>query len=403
MPGKKYYSYNRGSYHGGYCRSGYGHYGRKRVSAWKIILITLLCVAAAGGGVAACAYFGVFGDALRFGQPDVVQESAASAVSKAPEPSAQSSQTSVQPSQAPAEKEKPEGKWVENVFVYDKKGYELFNENKEAAADYVKALSSMRKELGDNVAVYCLVAPSHALYGLPAEEQGSSDEKKSIETLYASLDQGIHRVNVADALEKQKQKYIYFGTDTNWTALGAYYAYGVFCKEAGLQAVALNSLSSGQIKGFKGSLHAATKTEEHPDGAPELDQNPDTVVYYKTQGYCRLLENGEKEDREVPMIAEFASGPNAYSAFIWGNNPYMKIETNLGTKRKLCIIKDSFGCAFAPFTAANFDEIMVVDPAYYEGNIVEYIKKNQYTDVLVLNSSATANNSERVRELKTIL
>ena len=103
------------------------------------------------------------------------------------------------------------------------------------------------------------------------------------------------------------------------------------------------------------------------------------------------------------MIAEFASGSNAYSAFIWGNNPYMKIETDIETDRKLCIIKDSFGCAFAPFTATAFKEVFIVDPAYYEGNVLDYIKENNYTDVLFLNSSSSANTLERVNELKTIL
>ena len=81
----------------------------------------------------------------------------------------------------------------------------------------------------------------------------------------------------------------------------------------------------------------------------------------------------------------------------------MKIETSAGSGRKLCIIKDSFGCAFAPFTAAGFDQVFIADPAYYEGNIIDFIKENKYTDVLILNSSSTANTAGRVDELKTII
>ena len=118
---------------------------------------------------------------------------------------------------------------------------------------------------------------------------------------------------------------------------------------------------------------------------------------------CILLENGRSEEQEVPLIASFAEGSNAYSAFIWGNNPYMHIKTSQKTGRKLCIIKDSYGCALAPFVTANFDEVFVVDPSYYEGNVLDYIQKNNYTDVLVINNVMTANTAFRVQDIYSIL
>ena len=129
------------------------------------------------------------------------------------------------------------------------------------------------------------------------------------------------------------------------------------------------------------------------------------MTYYNIPGNrtCTLLENGKSEPEEVPMIATFAEGSNSYSAFIWGNNPYMHIKTTLKTGRKLCIIKDSYGCAFAPFTTANFDEVYIVDPAYYNGNVIDYIKKNKYTDVLIINSIMTPSTAIRTDELKTII
>ncbi len=393
------YSY-KGSYGKGYRRSSYssyGSYGRRNSSGLKIIIIILICLLLAGGGVFAAAYFGLFGDSFRIGK-----ETEKNSSSQKTESSQQSSKDEASKQE---KKKEPEGKWIENVYLYGTSAFEPFNEYEAASKEYAKTINSIRKELDEKINVYTMLAPSHSLSGLPDKykNQIGSDEKKSIEKTYAAIDKKVRCINVCDTLQKHSGEYTYFRTDTNWTALGAYYAYEQFCKSAETECIDLKKLESGKIEGFKGSLFAATVTDEKPDGNEVLAQNPDSVVYYKTNGYCRLLENGESEDREVTMIAEFASGSNAYSAFIWGNNPYMKIETEVDTDRKLCIIKDSFGCAFAPFTASAFKEVFVVDPAYYEGNILDYIKENNYTDVLILNSSSTANTAERVNELKTIL
>ena len=393
------YSY-KGSYGKGYRRSSYssyGSYGRRNSSGLTIIIIILICLLLAGGGVFAAAYFGLFGDSFRIGK-----ETEKNSSSQKTESSQQSSKDEASKQE---KKKEPEGKWIENVYLYGTSAFEPFNEYEAASKEYAKTINSIRKELDEKINVYTMLAPSHSLSGLPDKykNQIGSDEKKSIEKTYAAIDKKVRCINVCDTLQKHSGEYTYFRTDTNWTALGAYYAYEQFCKSAETECIDLKKLESGKIEGFKGSLFAATVTDEKPDGNEVLAQNPDSVVYYKTNGYCRLLENGESEDREVTMIAEFASGSNAYSAFIWGNNPYMKIETEVDTDRKLCIIKDSFGCAFAPFTASAFKEVFVVDPAYYEGNILDYIKENNYTDVLILNSSSTANTAERVNELKTIL
>ncbi len=389
------YSY-KNSYGGRYYRSSYHGYVRKKGNPIKIVLICIAFALIAFVGAATCAYYGVFGDEFRFGKEE--QQSSQKTVDIIKNETEENKIISSQP-----EKE-IEGKWEENVFIYGNQGFEIFNSDDAAQKEYAKTVSSVRKQLDKNINVYSIIVPSHSYYGLPEKYKNlGSDEKQSIDNITALLDKEIKTVDIRATLEQHKKEYIYFGTDNNWTALGAYYAYKEFCKTAELTPTALNSLESGKINGFKGSLHAATITEKNPDGSKILDQNPDTVTYYKTEGYCRLLEYGESEDREVPMIAEFASGANAYSAFIWGNNPYMKIQTQLHTDRKLCIIKDSFGNAFAPFTAADFDEIFIANPAYYDGNIIDYIKKNNYTDVLILNSSSTANTIKRIDEMKTIL
>lgn len=299
-----------------------------------------------------------------------------------------------------------EGSYDGNVFIFDKQAYELFYGTEESAKSYASVLNSIKESLGDGVNVYSLVTPNHAAFGLPEKYLNTmSDEKKNIETIYSNLDGSIKTIDAYSALEKHRGEYIFFRTDSNWTALGAYYAYQKFCEAAGVSAVDISTLSKGTINDFTGSLINATRTDEKPQGNEELRESTDSVEYYNMKNVvsCRLLENGEPEEKEATLIAAFAEGSNAYCAFIWGDNPYMKVKTSLKTGKKLCIIKDSFGCAFAPFTAADYDEIFIVDPRYYEGSVIDYIKENSYTDLLIINNVMTANTDVRIDELKTII
>ena len=377
----------------------------------KIIIIILICIAVIGAGIGAAFYFDLPSKLFPKAEESSAPESTASAdETESEKPEEQSSQASQEskPQESSQESKEPDikGEFDENVFIYDNQGYQIFYGTEETTAKYAQAVSSIKKSLGKDIAVYNMTVPTHGLFSLPDKYQNlGTDEKAVISSLYKSLGSDIKTIDVTDSLEKHKEEYIYFGTDHNWTVLGAYYGYVDFCKAAGVEPVDVKKLSSGKIEGFEGSLTAATKTDKNPDGNKVLLSNPDTVTYYNIPGdrTCTLLENGKSKPEEVSMIATFAAGPNAYSAFIWGNNPYMDIKTTLKTGRKLCIIKDSYGCAFAPFTTANFDEVYIVDPTYYEGNVLEYIKKNKFTDVLIINSVMTASTEIRTNELKTVI
>ena len=388
-----------------YQSSGYRsrHSRRSKVKTVLLILIVLLVLATAA--------FSLWYFFLR--DKGSVQQAVPSAVTVSSVP-AVSSVSSAEPVQSQPESSaevsapKPDVQGYQdgNVFMYDGSGYELFYGTEDSAARYAAAVSAIKKGLGDGVNVYNMVAPNHAAFGLPEKYlKTMNDEKANIQTIYRSYTEAVIPVDVYEAEEQHKDEYTYFRTDHNWTGLGAYYAYQAFCKVCGTKAIDISSLTTGRISGFKGSLFVATQTEETPKGNKELAAHPDTVMYYQMPGIeiCILLENGRSEEQEVPLIASFAEGSNAYSAFIWGNNPYMHIKTSQKTGRKLCIIKDSYGCALAPFVTANFDEVFVVDPSYYEGNVLDYIQKNNYTDVLVINNVMTANTAFRVQDIYSIL
>ncbi len=395
-----YSSYGSHSYRSGGYNSRRNRNNRRKKKIVISIIVVLLVLAAA----AFCIWFFLLNKGEEKTQTD--ESSVVSETSQEPEESSKPEESSEESSEQESSKPDLVGYKDNNVFIYDKQGYEMFYGTEERAKDYAAVVSSVKKAVGKDVTVYNMVVPTHAAFGLPDKYLAEmNDEKANIEKIYSSYTEDVIPVDVYSAEDKHKNEYTYFKTDSNWTGLGAYYAYQEFCKASKSKAVDINSLSKGNISGFAGSLFVATKTEENPSGNKELAQNRDTVIYYNMGGIasCTLLENGTTEEKEVDMIATFAEGSNAYSAFIWGNNPYMSVKTTQKTGKKLCIIKDSYGCALAPFTTANYDEVYIVDPRYYSGNVADYIKKNKFTDVLIINSVMNANTEVRLSEIQSII
>ncbi len=401
-----YSSYGSHSYKSGGYRNNRHRNQKKKIIIAVIITIIILVAAAA------CIYFfllkGKTNNNNEQSKPE--QQSQVSEVSRVSEPSDEKSESSQENSEESisdvSENPNIKGYYDENVLIYDKQGYEMFYGSDSAAKKYASVISSIKHSLGNNINVYNMVIPTHSAYGIPKSYRDTAvDQYDNINTIYSSYSSDVKAIDVYDTLNKHKNEYVYFKTDHNWTALGAYYGYCDFCSEAGLTPVDIKKLSSGTIKNFEGALTAATKTDSNPNGNKDLLSNPDTVTYYDIPGTysCTLLERGTKEEKNVSLIATFAEGSNSYSAFIWGDNPYMKVVTSNKNGKKLCIIKDSYGCAFAPYTVTNYEEVYIVDPRYYEGNILDYIKKNKYTDVLVINSVMNANTEVRLDELKSIL
>ena len=386
-------SYGSGGYNGGQGRS----------SKIKKAVIAAACVAFAGIAVGVVCAVVAGSRSARTAEGSIEEQSVQSSaeVSEAKQSSVQES-----PAEELSKEKDVEGYYDGNVFMYDGSGYELFYGTKSAAKNYAAVVSNIKKALGNGIRVYNMVAPGHASVGLPEKYlKEMNDEKEFIDTVYSSYSDEVIPIDVYDAEIKHRGEYTYFRSDINWTALGAYYAYQQFCAKAGLEAVSLDGLSKGNITGFNGMLFAATQTVEDPEGNKELAAMPDTVVYYNMPCIqsCYLLENGDTEEKEVPLIATFAEGRYAYSAFVWGDNPYMRVKTDNKTGRKLCLIKDTYGSALAPFLTANYDEIFIVDPAYYSGNIIEYIQKNKYTDVLVVNSAKNAGIQNRADDIMSII
>ena len=292
----------------------------------------------------------------------------------------------------------PEGySKINSVIVYKKRAIQMFKGSNAAMKRYANLMKRYQEELGPGINIYCLAIPVGADFYLP-EKFSHSNEKDAINWLYGYLPPGVKGVRAYDVLERHKNEYIHFNTDHHWTGRGAFYAYGAFCEAAGITPIPMEGFTRKVIRNFLGTMYSHTLSSD-------LKENVDSVEYFKipydTKSLC--YPKGNVKGRSTQLYIEGARGGHAYGVFLGADYPLMKITTPNKNSRKILEIKDSYGNAFAPFLAAHFEEVFVVDYRYFEGSIKELIAKNGITDIIFAHNVYVVNSGYTIqRELQIL-
>ena len=200
------------------------------------------------------------------------------------------------------------------------------------------------------------------------------------------LDERISVFRTMDILEPHIRagEYVYFKTDHHWTIRGAYYLHKAMVEAQGLKAVPLEDYRITRQPGtFTGLNYKIVADLLPPDTTDYVEQvEPDIpYTFYRVTNISTLTE--------YPL-----NNPNeqGYQAILWLNmRPWKMIRTYQNTGRKMLLICDSMGMAFAPFMANYYDEVHVVRPheTYYSaaqagGTIKEYIDYYGIDDIYVV-------------------
>jgi hypothetical protein len=82
------------------------------------------------------------------------------------------------------------------------------------------------------------------------------------------------------------------------------------------------------------------------------------------------------------LYAEYARGASAYGVFLGGDYPLMRITSDVKNGRKIAMIKDSYGNAFAPYLASHYEEVYVLDYRYFNGNIKTLMQQEGIQELL---------------------
>lgn len=289
------------------------------------------------------------------------------------------------------------GEVKKRVFVFKSRAFEMFGGGAAMGKAYADVINDYNRLLSPDIQVYNLIIPVALEFEL-TEKYASLQKpnRPAIENVYNALDSNIKKVWAIDEIRKHRGEYIYFNTDHHWTSLGAYYAYRAFCATAGLIPVSLDTVTSKTKNAFLGSLYRLTKD-------PKLKENPDSVRYYLFKDSMNFYVGSVNKIglwTKSKMYGEGASGPNSYSVFLQGDLPIVKMETQHKNGRKIAIVKESYGNAFAPFLINNYEKVIVVDQRYYTGDFITMLKAEGINELLFINNIFAAHTPFHINKIK---
>ena len=283
--------------------------------------------------------------------------------------------------------------WVINSLGYSYLYYDRallqFNGTAYTGQRYADVLNRFAAKI-NCTQVFSITVPTQAEYldipiAVMAEDNFYCNSQK--EAVFASslAMNTVKNIDIYDILYAHKDEYIYFRTDYNWTALGAYYAYTDYCKAANLQAVPLENYEAVELENYLGWFYTATKSQM-------LLDNADTIVYYRIEKehpcYITTYEDGYKT-HTLKYIGTELSAASGYNVFVGEEKPVYKLETRSkgGT---LAIIGDTSAHAFIPFLLPHYKEIYLYNPNMREST--DEIDINADT-VLFLSYATNANST----------
>ena len=277
----------------------------------------------------------------------------------------ESSQPSDESSDTSGQLEMEHG-WVINnlgyTYLYYDRGLEQFTASTAVRDSYIRTINKLKSSVGSANFYHMLIPTQVEFTDIPTnikQEDNfySSSQKSFIDTVAAALESGSTNVNVYDRLQAayEADEYIYFRTDINWTALAAYYAY---------------------------------------TGAQILKDNADSILYYDVDSVnaciVTMYSNNATYNNRRLTYSEVSDTSNGYNVFLGGVASRFKITTEQTNGKKILVIGDTSAMPFVPFLTSDYQEVQLINPQYYKGDISAFVQENGFDDVLVMSYTTSA-------------
>ena len=297
----------------------------------------------------------------------------------------------------------PEPERSGSLYIVGDSAYDLYYFSNASADRYASLISRAGQKLNGTAKVYSIIVPLSYSINLDKATQnkiGVSDAEQAINYMYAKMSgDNITKVPIFKTMQAHADEYLYFRTDHHWTALGAYYAYSVYCAVRGIPATPLADYTVTTYDGFTGTHYAATGSSKiKADTITAYIPKATNAIYITDRGAERLKYS---QGIVTPNIgAMYAAVGSQYNCFLLGDHALSEIHNETKTDgSSVLVVKESFGNAFVPFLVDSYEYVYVVDARYYDGKLVEFVTSKGVKDVIFINNLSATGSSARMDEL----
>ena len=296
----------------------------------------------------------------------------------------------------------PEPERSGSLYIVGDSAYDLYYFSATSSDRYASLISRASQKLSGKAQVYSILIPLSYSIHLDQNTQnkiGVSDAEQAINYMYAKMDSSVQKVPIFKTLRAHADEYLYFRTDHHWTALGAYYAYSVYCAVRGIPATSLSDYTVTSYEGFLGTHYSATgSTKIKPDTITAYIPKATNAIHITDRGGERLKYS---QGIVTPNIgAMYAAVGSQYNCFLLGDHALGEIHNPTRTDgSSVLVVKESFGNAFVPFLVDSYEYVYVIDARYYDGDLTQFVTSHGIQDVIFINNLSATGSSARMDEL----
>ncbi|MBQ2890628.1 MAG: hypothetical protein IJE44_03155 [Clostridia bacterium] len=271
------------------------------------------------------------------------------------------------------------------VYITNNFAMERVEVSSDSAFYYASIVNMLAESLPDTVNVYNILVPTASeIYGT---ESVYTDQLSAIKHAYSSLSQRVIPINAVRPLYEHAGEDIYFRTDHHWTQRGAYYVYKelMAIKDQEVPPLSSYEVRTGKYTGSFANFAKGTR------GESLIRSFPDTMERFMIPQFVSGASYNDmylkSYNRSVQAVY---GGTNAYVAFLGGDNPITVLKGSVGNGKKLVILKESYGNAFAPWALNNYSEVYIVDIRKFNSagarfKLREFYDFIKFDDLVMLN------------------
>ena len=191
----------------------------------------------------------------------------------------------------------------------------------------------------------------------------------------------VEWLSISSSLESHTEEGVFYRTDHHWTSLGAYLAYTAFMEAKGRTPLPASAFEKERYNGFYGTSYSKSGLWGVPPDTIEVWKNPalrvQVTVYDENKS--------QPVESDNPFFTEHLDEQDKYSVFLDGNHSLVRIENPTAEGGRLLLVKDSFAHCLAPFLAAHYSRIDMIDLRYFKGQSVEaYMAEHNFDQILLV-------------------
>lgn len=284
---------------------------------------------------------------------------------------------------------------IGDAYVTDDRLIEVFDSaDMNGIEKSVEQINEFSKKY-ESIPMYAMLVPTASgIYSSDLPILASAvDQQKLIDEIYYKLDKRIVTLDAYNPLFSAREDYIFFRTDSRWTAYGAFVVYEKMINKLGFQPVDLSNYDIEYAdRNFLGNLYEKTYYGGAHADTINIFKNKNGSFVTGTAAYSGKQKFTSKSVYYNPAL----KSDDKYGIFLNGDSfGKYTVYTSNEDAPKLLIIKGSYANCFVPFLTPHYGEITLVDLSLYEsGRLEDIADPKDYDQILLLYDVADFNDCD---------